>query len=108
MKKIQFQKLGGLIPAVIQDRKTKKILMLGFMNKEALKKTLKTRTTWFWSRSRKQLWNKGEASGNFQMVKKIFLDCDNDSLLVLVEQTGRGACHTGKKSCFYKNISSRK
>lgn len=108
MKKIQFQKLGGLIPAVIQDQKTKKVLMLGFMNKPALKKTLTTRTTWLWSRSRKQLWNKGETSGNFQIVKKIFLDCDNDSLLVLVEQTGQCACHTGKKSCFYKNISFRK
>lgn len=96
----------GLIPAIIQDSKTKQVLMLAYMNKESLKKTLETKETWFWSRSRQELWHKGATSGNIQRVKDIKLDCDQDTLLVFVEQTGV-ACHTGNYSCFdeEKNIN---
>jgi len=93
----------GLIPAVIQDYKTMEVLMVAYMNKESLRKTLESGTTWFWSRSRSEFWNKGATSGHFQHVKDILLDCDNDTLLVKVEQQGV-ACHTGRKSCFYKDI----
>ena len=93
----------GLIPAVIQDYKTMEVLMVAYMNKESLRKTLESGTTWFWSRSRSEFWNKGATSGHFQYVKDILLDCDNDTLLVKVEQQGV-ACHTGRKSCFYKDI----
>lgn len=102
--KIDFKKLNGLVPAIIQDYKTKEVLMLGFMNQLSLKKTLATGTTWFYSRTRKKLWNKGETSGNYQIVKKIFFDCDNDSLLILVNQKGNVACHTKNRSCFYRQI----
>ncbi|MGL4991288.1 MAG: phosphoribosyl-AMP cyclohydrolase [Sarcina sp.] len=101
---IDFEKNKGLIPAVIQDYETLEVLMLGYMNKESLKKTIDTKKTYFFSRSRKKLWNKGETSGNFQIIKDIFVDCDNDTLLIKVKQLGV-ACHTGKKSCFYKKIS---
>lgn len=77
--------------------------MLAYMNEESLKKTLESKTTWFYSRSRNKLWNKGETSGHFQYVKDIKVDCDNDTILILVEQIGN-ACHTGSESCFFKNI----
>lgn len=93
-----------LIPAIIQDHKTKEVLMLAYMNRQSLEKSLKDGTTWFWSRSRKQLWKKGETSGNIQKIKEIKYDCDNDSILVLVEQKGV-ACHTGNKSCFYRDLT---
>jgi phosphoribosyl-AMP cyclohydrolase len=93
----------GLIPAIIQEASSKEILMLAYMNKASLQKTMETKKTWFYSRSRNKLWNKGETSGHFQDVKDIYLDCDNDTLLILVEQTGV-ACHTGEKSCFFKKI----
>jgi len=93
----------GLVPAIIQDAVSGKVLMLAYMNRESLQKTIETRKTWFFSRSRNQLWNKGETSGNFQRVKKMSYDCDGDSLLVEVEQTGP-ACHTGEKSCFYREL----
>jgi len=96
-----------LVPAVIQDEKTKQVLMLAYMNEESLNKTLETGTTWFWSRSRKKLWNKGETSGNKQVVKEIYADCDCDALLITVEQTGEAACHTGNYSCFYKSLKSK-
>lgn len=98
---IDFDK--GLVPAVIQDYETKEVLMLAYMNREALEKTLETGTTWFWSRSRNKFWNKGETSGHFQYVKSIRLDCDGDTLLIQVEQVGP-ACHTGSRSCFFKSI----
>jgi len=82
LPKLDWKKLNGLIPVVTQDFKTNKVLMLGFMNKEALKKTLKERKVTYFSRVRKKLWTKGETSGNFQLVKEIFLDCDNDTLLI--------------------------
>ncbi|MEW5758132.1 MAG: phosphoribosyl-AMP cyclohydrolase [Candidatus Omnitrophota bacterium] len=94
---------NGLIPAIIQDYKTKKVLMLAYMNKESVKKTLKLGKTCFWSRSRKEYWVKGETSGHFQFIKNIYYDCDRDALLILVKQIG-AACHTNNKSCFYRKI----
>lgn len=93
----------GLIPAIIQDYSNGEILMLAYMNRESFEKTLETSKTWFWSRSRKKLWNKGETSGHFQYVKNISYDCDGDTLLIKVEQIGP-ACHTGSRSCFYREI----
>lgn len=93
----------GLIPTIVQDFKNGQVLMLAYMNKESLQKTLETRETWFWSRSRQELWHKGANSGNRQMVQEIRYDCDNDTLLVLVKQIGV-ACHTGHRSCFYRTI----
>lgn len=92
----------GLVPAVIQDEQGK-VLMLAYMNKESLEKTLETGTTWFYSRSRSSLWHKGETSGHFQYVKEVSYDCDGDTLLVKVNQTG-AACHTGAYSCFYSKL----
>ena len=93
-----------LIPAIIQDHETKEVLMLAYMNKQSLKKSLEEGTTWFWSRTRERLWKKGETSGNTQKIKEIKYDCDKDSILVLVEQKGV-ACHTGNRSCFYRMLT---
>lgn len=92
-----------LIPAIIQDYKTNEVVMLGYMNEESLGLTLESGKTWFYSRSRQKLWNKGETSGHFQYVKSIDYDCDEDTLLIRVEQIG-AACHTGSYSCFYRNL----
>ena len=89
-----------LLPAIVQDVETKEVLMLAYMNEESFLKTLETGYTWFYSRSREQLWQKGETSGHVQKVISIIGDCDDDTLLVTVEQTGP-ACHTGNKTCFY-------
>ncbi len=105
--KLNFDKMGGLIPAVIQDYKTDKVLMVGFMNKGAYEKTLKTGKVWYYSRTRKKLWMKGETSGNVQIVKEILVDCDDDTLLIKVEQKGGAACHTGYESCFYKDVKGK-
>ena len=105
IKEIQFN--NGLVPAIVQDEWSGEVLMLAYMNEESFKKTLETKTTWFWSRSRKKLWNKGETSGHFQHVKKISFDCDGDTILVQVEQMG-AACHTGNRSCFYRDIRMEK
>jgi phosphoribosyl-ATP pyrophosphohydrolase/phosphoribosyl-AMP cyclohydrolase len=99
---LKFDK-RGLIPAIVQDRRSGKILMVAYMNRESLKITLKEMRTCFYSRSRKVLWRKGESSGNIQKVKEIYYDCDKDALLIKVEQKGK-ACHTGNKSCFYRRI----
>ena len=99
----KFFKKGELIPAVIQEKSTGEVLMLAYMNKESLEKTLETGYTWFFSRSRQKLWNKGETSGHVQKVVSICGDCDDDTLLIKVEQTGP-ACHTGSKSCFFNKI----
>jgi phosphoribosyl-AMP cyclohydrolase len=102
--KLKYDK-DGLIPAIIQDHKTGEVLMLAYMNKDSLRKTLKIKKTCFWSRSRKQYWIKGETSGNFQVVKTVYYDCDMDTLLIKVRQLGDGvACHTGNRSCFYRKI----
>lgn len=93
----------GLVPAIIQDIETGYVLMLAYMNKESFSKTLETGKTWFYSRSREKLWNKGETSGNFQVVEEIKYDCDEDTLLILVSQKGP-ACHTGNRSCFFRSI----
>ncbi|RKY29421.1 MAG: phosphoribosyl-AMP cyclohydrolase [Candidatus Omnitrophota bacterium] len=100
--KLKFDK-RGLIPAIVQDYKTKEVLMLAYMNKESLKITLKEGRTCFYSRSRRVLWRKGESSGNIQKVKEIYYDCDKDALLVKVKQVGV-ACHTGNRSCFYRRL----
>lgn len=97
-----FQK-GNLIPAIIQEKGTNEVLMLAYMNRESLKKTLETGYTWFYSRSRQELWNKGATSGHVQKVVEMRADCDEDTLLVIVEQTG-AACHTGAHSCFFRVI----
>ncbi|AGC69423.1 phosphoribosyl-AMP cyclohydrolase HisI [Thermoclostridium stercorarium subsp. stercorarium DSM 8532] len=94
---------NGLIPAIVQDVETKEVLMMAYMNEEALAMTLKTRKATYWSRSRKKIWVKGETSGNFQLVEKIYYDCDADTLLLLVRQQG-AACHTGAKSCFFREL----
>lgn len=96
----------GLIPAVIQDHKTGCVLMVAYMNKEALRRTLETGKTWFWSRKRQSLWLKGETSGHYQLVKEIRADCDKDTLLINVEQAGV-ACHDGFFSCFYRRLNER-
>lgn len=93
----------GLVPAIVQDINTGKVLMLAYMNQEAFKLTLETKKTWFYSRSREKLWNKGETSGNYQIVKKISYDCDGDTVLLEVEPLGP-SCHTGEMSCFYNNV----
>lgn len=101
IEKIDFEK--GLVPAIITDFENNEVLMLAYMNRESFDKTIETKKTWFYSRSRKKLWNKGETSGHFQLVKEITLDCDGDTLLIKVEQIG-AACHTGNRSCFYRKI----
>lgn len=104
MIELDFSKFDGLLPAIVQDSETSEILMLAFMNEEAWKKTLSTGTATFWSRSRKKLWVKGESSGHIQHVREIRVDCDNDTVLLKVEQVGGAACHLGYKSCFFKKI----
>jgi phosphoribosyl-AMP cyclohydrolase len=93
----------GLIPAVVQQHDTGEVLMVAWMNEEAVRRTLETRSTWFWSRSRQEYWQKGATSGNTQAVVEVRFDCDADTLLVLVDQTGV-ACHTGERSCFYRTL----
>jgi phosphoribosyl-AMP cyclohydrolase len=104
-EQIDFDKGGGLIPAIAQDVVTGKVLMMAYMNEEALRATLETGRAIYWSRSRKVLWPKGDTSGNIQTVEKILVDCDQDTILLLVKQHGMGACHTGKFSCFYRKLT---
>jgi phosphoribosyl-ATP pyrophosphohydrolase/phosphoribosyl-AMP cyclohydrolase len=94
---------SGLIPAIVQDAETNEVLMLAYMNAESLRLTLETGETWFWSRSRSELWHKGATSGNVQSVVEIRVDCDADTLLVLVNPAG-AACHTGNQTCFYRTM----
>lgn len=94
---------NGLVPAIVQDERTGTVLMLAYMNEEALQKTIETKETWFYSRSRQELWNKGATSGNTQSVKSLSVDCDGDTILVTVEPAGP-ACHTGETSCFFKPV----
>ena len=102
LAKIKFDE-HGLVPAVVQDVKTNAVVMLAYMNKESLQLTVQTGYTWFWSRSRQELWNKGATSGNLQKVVEMYYDCDGDALLVKAELSGP-ACHTGEYSCFHNLI----
>jgi len=97
----------GLVPAIVQEQVTGEVLMLAWMNSESLRRTLETGRTWFWSRSRQEFWCKGETSGDRQFVREAYYDCDADAVLVLVEQEGRGACHTGERTCFYRAFGAR-
>jgi phosphoribosyl-AMP cyclohydrolase len=101
---LNFDKLGGLVPVVVQDYASGEVLMLAFMNRQAWEETLKTRRATYWSRSRNQLWVKGETSGNYQEVKEVLVDCDEDTILLKVLQKGGAACHTGYRSCFYRRL----
>jgi len=93
----------GLIPAIVQDAKTGEVLMMAYMNQESLEKTLSTGQAWFYSRSRKELWHKGATSGNYLNVKNVFIDCDEDTVLLQVDATGP-VCHTGNRSCFFREL----
>ena len=103
--KLNFDKLDGLVPAVVQDHDTGEVLMVGFMNAEAWQTTLDTGKATFYSRTRNTLWTKGLTSGNIQLVKEIRIDCDDDTVLLKVEQIGKAACHTGHRSCFFKRVT---
>jgi phosphoribosyl-AMP cyclohydrolase len=96
----------GLVGAIVQETGTGRVLMFAWMNREALEQTLTTGRTWFWSRSRQEYWCKGETSGDRQYVREAYYDCDMDVLLFVVEQVGRGACHTGERSCFFRAFGS--
>lgn len=103
IKEIKYD-VNGLVPAIVQDAETLEVLMLAYMNAESLKLTRETGETWFWSRSRSELWHKGATSGNMQKVVEVKVDCDADTLLILVNPAGP-ACHTGERTCFYRNLS---
>jgi len=94
----------GLVPAIVQDASDHAVLMFAWMNEDSLIKTLETGRTWFWSRSRQEFWCKGETSGDRQYVRSLSYDCDGDVLLVVVDQEGKGACHTGNRTCFYRSF----
>ena len=104
MIKLDFEKTNGLIPAIAQDYKTGEVLMLGFMNRQAFDETIKRQKATYFSRSRQQLWTKGETSGHVQNVKEILVDCDSDTILLKVEQVGGAACHKGYRSCFFSKV----
>lgn len=103
---LDFKKSGGLVPAIVQDNETGAVLMLAYMNQESFDATLSTGKATYYSRSRQTLWVKGETSGNVQLVKEIRIDCDNDTVLIKVEQLGGAACHTGHRSCFHKIVEN--
>jgi phosphoribosyl-AMP cyclohydrolase len=94
----------GLVPAIVQEAGTGQVLMMAWMNEDSLRQTLETGRTWFWSRSRQEYWCKGETSGDRQFVREAYYDCDGDTLLFVVDQEGRGACHTGERSCFFRSF----
>ena len=104
MDKLDFAKTGGLLPAIVQDHQTGEVLMLAYINEESWQKTLETGKAHYWSRSRNQLWLKGESSGHVQIVKEILVDCDQDTVVFKVEQLGGAACHKGYASCFFRNV----
>ncbi len=103
---LDFKKQGGLVPAIVQDSKTGEVLMLAYMNEQAFEETVRTMRACYYSRSRKTLWRKGEQSGNVQLVKEIRIDCDNDTVLLKVEQVGGAACHLGYRSCFFRRLEN--
>lgn len=104
MINLNFNKIQGLVPAIVQDYETGEVLMLAFMNQDAWEATIATGKATYYSRSRQKLWVKGETSGNFQLVKEILIDCDEDTVLLKIEQKGGAACHTGHQSCFYRKV----
>lgn len=107
MLKLDFEKTGGLVPAIVQDYETGEVLMLAYINREAWEATLSTGKATYFSRSRQKQWIKGETSGNMQIVREIRIDCDDDTVLLKVEQIGGAACHKGYRSCFYKKIKDK-
>ena len=104
LAELDFGKQGGLVTAIAQDDATGEVLMVAHMNEQSLRRTLETGEVFYWSRARNRLWHKGEQSGNVQRVKSVHLDCDGDTVLLRVEQVGRAACHTGKRSCFFRRV----
>lgn len=107
MIELAFDKMGGLIPAIVQDHASGDVLMLAYMSAEAFKATLENGEATFFSRSRQELWVKGKTSGHVQRVKSVHIDCDQDAILVRVEQVGGAACHTGYRSCFYRRVEGQ-
>jgi phosphoribosyl-AMP cyclohydrolase len=101
---LDFKKGDGLLPAIVQDYKSGKVLMLAYINRESWEKTLEKGEAHYWSRSRREIWHKGDTSGHVQKVREVLVDCDNDTVLFRVEQVGGAACHTGYQSCFYRKI----
>lgn len=108
MIELDFEKMNGLIPAIAQDAETGEILMLAYMNKESWENTLRTGKATYFSRSRNKLWIRGETSGHVQIVKEILVDCDDDAVILKLEQVGEGACHKGYRSCFYRKVDENK
>jgi phosphoribosyl-AMP cyclohydrolase len=103
--KLDFEKCGGLIPAIAQDYRTGEVLMMAYINEESWQETLKSGYATYYSRSRQQLWKKGESSGHLQVIHQILVDCDLDTVIFKIEQLGAGACHTGHRSCFYRAVT---
>ena len=106
VRAVDFSKADGLVPAIVQDATDGTVLTVAYMDAEALRRTLASGRSWFYSRSRKEYWQKGETSGDRQYVREVRIDCDGDALVVLVDQHGRGACHTGERSCFHRTIGT--
>jgi len=106
LSRVDWEKVDGLLPVIVQEESSNEVLMMAFMDKKALELTLKTKKAHYFSRTKQRIWQKGESSGNFQIVKDIYIDCDNDTLLLKVEQVGGVACHTGRKSCFFTKLES--
>ena len=106
VRSVDFAKGDGLVPAIVQDAVDGTVLTMAYMDAEALRRTLETGRSWFYSRSRREYWQKGETSGDRQYVREVRLDCDGDALVVLVDQHGRGACHTGERTCFFRTIGT--
>jgi phosphoribosyl-AMP cyclohydrolase len=103
---VDFAKGDGLVPAIVQDAVDGTVLTVAYMDAEALRRTLESGRSWFYSRSRQEYWQKGETSGDRQYVREVRMDCDGDALVVLVDQHGRGACHTGERTCFFRTIGT--
>jgi len=102
---VDFDKGKGLVPAIAQDVRTGRVLMMAYMNRAALETTLKEGRACYWSRSRRELWRKGDTSGDIQIVREVLVDCDQDTILLLVDQQGKGACHTRRWSCFFRRLT---
>ncbi len=108
LDKVDWQKVDGLLPVIVQEESSNEVLMMAFMNHEALSLSLKTKKAHYFSRTKQRIWEKGESSGNYQIIKDFFIDCDNDTILIKVEQVGGVACHTGRKSCFFTKLDTDK